>query len=324
MAQTTRIQKALSDAGIVSRRKAEQLVAEGKVTVNGRPAKVGHPINIKNDVVAIDGVRVDFPRKKENIYIMVNKPRGYVTTTNDELGRRDVTQLVSNIKERLYPVGRLDKNTEGLLLMTNDGAFANLIMHPRNHISKTYRVTVHPDISDEQAVQLATGVNIGEGETTMPAIVHVLEKQAGRVVLQMTISEGKNRQIRRMCEAVGLEVGRLKRISVGPLKLGMIQPGKYRELKKSEVIALRNASKPAGKQEAVPSDEKRKSAGSFGKGVRKGTRRKDGFVGQRSKDDDFTNSRKQGATGRSPRTSSPRPTSSRSSGTRSSYSAPKK
>ncbi|MEG1687663.1 MAG: pseudouridine synthase, partial [Angelakisella sp.] len=217
--------------------------------------------------VVIDGKRVEFPRKKENIYIMLNKPRGYVTTTSDELGRRCVTELVSGIDARVYPVGRLDKNTEGLLLMTNDGEFANLMMHPRNHVTKTYRLTVRPDINDDQLVKLSTGVQIGESQTTLPASVLVMEKEPGRVVLQISITEGKNRQIRRMCEAVGLEVARLKRISVGPLKLGMLQPGQWRELQKSEVLALRNAGTLADEVVNEPGQGRDHRAGRFGKNL---------------------------------------------------------
>lgn len=242
---------------------------------------MGQPVNIAKDLIAIDGKRVEIARKKQNIYIMLNKPRGYVTTTSDELGRRCVTELVADVKERVYPVGRLDRDTEGLLLLTNDGQFANLIMHPGNHVSKTYRLTVRPDITDEQAARLAAGVDIGEGVTTMPSQVHIIEKQPGRVVLQITINEGKNRQIRRMCEAVGLEVARLKRVSEGPQKLGMLQPGEWRELKKSEVIALRNAGKPSDQQEPIPSDGKKEKVGSFGVAGRRGAaRRKDAFVGK--------------------------------------------
>ena len=172
---------------------------------------------------------------------MLHKPRGFVTTTSDELGRRCVTDLVRDAPARVYPVGRLDRNSEGLLLLTNDCAFANLVMHPSNHISKTYRVTVRPDVSDEQAAKMSAGVML-DGRMTLPATVLVLEKQDGRVVLQITIQEGRNRQVRRMCEAVGLEVARLKRTSVGPLKLGMLQPGQWRELRPAEVAALRNAA----------------------------------------------------------------------------------
>ena len=171
---------------------------------------------------------------------MLNKPRGYVTTVSDELDRKCVMDLLEGLDERVYPIGRLDRNSEGLLLFTNDGEFANNIMHPSRHISKTYRVTVRPDISDEQLVRLAEGVEI-DGKKTLPANVVVKDKQAGRVVLLITIKEGRNRQIRKMCEAVGLEVARLRRISIGPLKLGMLKPGTFRELTPDELRAIRNA-----------------------------------------------------------------------------------
>ena len=236
-----RIQKVLSENGVMSRRKAEEAIAQGRVTVNGHPAQPGNPVDPARAVIAIDGVRVQLRKKKQNVYIMLHKPRGFVTTTSDELGRRCVTDLVKDAPAHVYPVGRLDRNSEGLLLLTNDGAFANLVMHPSNHISKTYRVTVRPDVSDEQAAKMSAGVML-DGRMTLPATVLVLEKQGGRVVLQITIQEGRNRQVRRMCEAVGLEVARLKRTSVGPLKLGMLQPGQWRELRPGEVAALRNAA----------------------------------------------------------------------------------
>ena len=243
MPKPIRIQKLLSDSGILSRRKTEEYIRAGRLTVNGRPAEPGHP-TLPTDVIAIDGQRVRLEKKKENLYIMLNKPRGYVTTTSDELGRRCVTQLVEELETRVYPVGRLDRDSEGLLLLTNDGQFANLIMHPSHHIGKTYRVTVRPGITEDQCVALAAGVDIGkdgEKEITAPATVLVLEKYPDRAVVQITIAQGKNRQVRRMCEAVGLTVARLKRTAIGPLRLGMLQPGEWRELKKSELIALRNA-----------------------------------------------------------------------------------
>jgi 23S rRNA pseudouridine2605 synthase len=171
---------------------------------------------------------------------MMNKPRGYVTTVSDELDRRCVMDLLEDVEERVYPIGRLDRNSEGLLLFTNDGEFANSIMHPSRHIAKTYRVTVRPDISDDQLVQLSSGIEI-DGRKTMPANVVVKEKQQGRVVMLITIHEGRNRQIRKMCEAVGLEVARLRRVSIGPLRLGMLKPGAWRELTADELRALRTA-----------------------------------------------------------------------------------
>ncbi len=235
-----RIQKILSENGFCSRRKAEEFISKGRVKVNGRPVKLGDKANPRKDIISVDNEKVFINKKKQNIYIMLNKPRGYVTTMEDELGRKCVTELLTGVNERVYPVGRLDKNTEGLLIFTNDGTFANNIMHPSKHITKTYRVTVRPDINDEQLVHLAEGVEI-DGKKTLPANVIVLDKAPGRVVLQITIKEGRNRQVRKMCEAVGLEVARLKRTSVGPIKLGMLKPGSYRNLSAEELRAIRNA-----------------------------------------------------------------------------------
>lgn len=242
MEKGTRIQKVLSEQGIASRRKAEEWIEQGKIKVNGRPALLGQKINPNRDVVTIDGERVYFQKSSQKYYIMLHKPRGYVTTMSDELGRKCVAELVEDIPERVYPIGRLDKDSEGMLLFTNDGEFANLIMHPSHHVSKTYRVTVRPDVSDAQVVQLSTGVVI-DGKKTSPAHVTVLEKEPGRVVMQVVIYEGRNRQVRKMCEAVGLEVARLKRTAIGPLKLGMLAPGKWRELRPGEIGMLRNAIK---------------------------------------------------------------------------------
>ena len=222
-----RIQKIMSDSGVCSRRKAEEYISEGRVKVNGRPCKLGDKALAGKDIITLDGEKIYVAKKRQLYYIMLHKPRGYVTTMSDELDRKCVTELLTKVPERVYPIGRLDKNSEGLLLFTNDGNFANDIMHPSRHVAKTYRVTVRPDINDEQLIKLASVV--------------VLDKQPGRVVLQMTIHEGRNRQIRKMCEAVGLEVARLKRTAIGPIKLGMLKPGEYRELKPDELRALRNA-----------------------------------------------------------------------------------
>lgn len=237
--EKVRLQKIIADSGICSRRKAEELIAQGRVKINGRPCKVGDKADPIKDIVSIDGERVVFERKKTYRYIMLNKPRGYVTTMSDELDRKCVTELLDGVDARVYPIGRLDKNSEGLLLFTNDGNFGNEIMHPSKHVTKTYRVTVRPDVDDEVLVKLSEGVVI-DGRKTLPCTVLVLDKQPGRTVLQMTISEGRNRQIRKMCEAVGLEVARLKRTAVGPIKLGMLKPGTWRDLKPEELRALRN------------------------------------------------------------------------------------
>ena len=234
-----RIQKAIADAGYCSRRKAEEFIEKGRVSVNGHPAQIGMKVGIK-DLIAIDKVPLERSRRKDHLYIMMNKPRGYISTMSDEQGRRCVADLLTGVPQRVFPIGRLDVNSEGLLLFTSDGDFANDLMHPSRHVTKTYRVTVRPDVSDEQAVQLAEGVVI-DGRKTSPAEIRVLTKEAGRVVMEVIIREGRNRQVRKMCEAVGLEVARLKRIAEGPIRLGMLKPGTIRELKKEELKAIRTA-----------------------------------------------------------------------------------
>lgn len=234
-----RLQKIIADCGYCSRRKAEEFIQKGKVKVNGHLAKLGDKATVK-DEITVCGERLNRPRRKNHVYLMLNKPRGYVTTVSDELDRKCVMDLLEGVGERVYPIGRLDKNSEGLLLFTNDGKFANSVMHPSKHISKTYRVTVRPDINDDQLITLSSGMEI-DGYKTQPATVNVLSKEQGRVVLLITIKEGRNRQIRKMCEGVGLEVARLRRVSVGPIKLGMLKPGAYRNLTAEELRALRNA-----------------------------------------------------------------------------------
>lgn len=234
-----RLQKLIAESGLCSRRKAEELIEKKKVKVNGHVASIGDGATY-NDVITVDGERIYIAKKREKLYIMLNKPRGYVTTMSDELDRKCVTELLEGVNTRVYPIGRLDRNSEGLLLFTNDGKFANDIMHPSKHISKTYRVTVRPAVTEEQLVQLTNGVVI-DGRKTLPANVSVLTEENGRVVLQIVIREGRNRQIRKMCEAVGLEVARLRRTAIGPVKLGMLKPGTYRELTSEELRELRNA-----------------------------------------------------------------------------------
>lgn len=252
-----RIQKIISESGYCSRRKAEELIAAGRVKVNGRPCKLGDKADISQDLISIDGENIYTPTKRELVYYMLNKPRGYVTTTADELERRCVMDLMKDVPERVFPIGRLDRNSEGLLLLTNDGDFANKIMHPSGHVAKTYRVTVRPDITEEQLTQLTGGVVI-DGVKTLPASAQVLTKEEGRVVLQLTIREGRNRQIRKMCEAVGLEVARLRRISIGPVKLGMLKPGEFREMTPQELTALKNSVKKGESKNASDNKKRRR------------------------------------------------------------------
>ncbi len=236
---TMRIQKALSDCGFTSRRKAEELVKQGRIKINGRAATIGASVNPNRDVITVDGERVVTNQKKKNIYIALNKPRGYVTSLSDELGRKTVDELVADLGTRVYPIGRLDRNSEGLLLMTNDGEFANQMMHPKYKVAKNYRVTVKNAVNDDQVTKMASGVVI-DGRKTEPCEIVVLEKTPERSVMQIVLREGRNRQIRKMCESVGLTVSRLKRIGIGAVKLGVLQPGEYRHLTARELELLKS------------------------------------------------------------------------------------
>ena len=236
MAQLERVQKLLAQAGISSRRRAEQLIREGRVTVNGRPVKLGDSARSGKDIIAVDGERIG-PGPEKKLYLALHKPRGFVTTMEDERGRKCVAELVKDGPGRVDPVGRLDKDSEGLLLMTNDGGFANAVAHPSTHVAKTYRVTLRPGISEEQRIKLSTGIEL-DGRRTAPAKARVLEQQPGRAVVEIVLYEGRNREIRRMCEFLGLEVARLKRTAVGPVRLSLLPQGKYRELTKEEVSGL--------------------------------------------------------------------------------------
>lgn len=240
MAQNlVRLQKFMADNGVASRRKSEELIAAGKVKVNGVVASIGDKVDPKTDKITVSGKRIAVDN--ELVYIMLHKPRGFITTMSDERDRNCVAQLVSDVGKRVYPIGRLDRESEGLLLLTNDGELANAITHPKKHVPKTYRVTVRPSITESQITALSTGIEI-DGRVTMPSEVHILERQEGRVVLSITIYEGRNRQIRKMCEALSLEVARLKRISEGPIKLGTLAQGKYRYLTDDEVRKLKIAA----------------------------------------------------------------------------------
>ena len=236
-----RIQKILSEQGYCSRREAERLIEAGRVTLNGRAAALGDKADARRDVLAVDGRRVTLQKNVRKVWYMLHKPRGYVTTLKDAHAAKTVAELMPSEAGRLFPVGRLDKDSEGLLLMTNDGDLANLITHPSGGVSKLYRVAVRPAPREEQLTALATGVSIGEGETATPASVRVVDASADKSSLEIALNEGKNREIRRMCEAVGLEVIRLKRLSIGPIRLGGLKCGECRELSKEELRALRGA-----------------------------------------------------------------------------------
>ena len=233
---TQRLQKILSGRGICSRRKAEEYINDGRVCVNRSVAKLGDSADPELDEITLDGRPL--PSANEYVYIMLNKPRGFVTTLSDEKGRKNAAQLVADCGTRVYPVGRLDMDSEGLLLFTNDGDFANLLMHPKHEVNKTYHVVV-TDYSPENLEKLAQPVTL-DGYTIRKPDVKLLKMLAERkALLSVTIHEGRNRQVRRMCDLAGMHVTRLIRISEGALQLGNLQLGKWRHLTAAEVEQLK-------------------------------------------------------------------------------------
>lgn len=231
-----RLQKILAACGIASRRQAEIIIAEGRVTCNGNVCCVGDAADPDVDVILFDGKPL--PSDKDKIYIMLHKPKGIVTTLSDEKGRKDAGQLVADCGRRVYPVGRLDMDSEGLLLFTNDGAFANRLMHPKHEINKLYLVTVE-NFSKEGLQRLERPIRLDGYLISRPEIC-LQSAEDGRAVLLITIHEGRNRQVRRMCAAAGMRVKRLIRIAEGNLSLGDLPAGKWRYLTQEEVAALNN------------------------------------------------------------------------------------
>ena len=229
-----RLQKLLSAAGVCSRRAAEDYLTAGRVTVNGRTARLGQKADPDRDRILVDG-RPLAPRA-EPVYLLLNKPRGYVTTLSDEKGRRTVAELVADCGQRVYPVGRLDLDSEGLLLLTNDGDWAQRLLHPKHEVEKTYHVSVSGPVAG--AAERLAAVTDLEGEPIRPARVEVLRQTAGTAVLAVTIHEGKNRQIRRMCAQCGLTVKRLRRVREGTVELGTLPPGKWRYLTEKELKSI--------------------------------------------------------------------------------------
>ena len=232
-----RLQKLLSAAGVCSRRAAETYLTAGRVTVNGETAQLGQRADPDRDEILVDG-RPLAPRG-EPVYILLNKPRGYVTTLADERGRKTVAELVADCGQRVYPVGRLDLDSEGLLLLTNDGEWAQHLLHPRHEVEKTYHVSVFGPVAGA-AARLAAVTDL-EGEPIRPARVEVLRQTARTALLAVTIHEGKNRQVRRMCAQCGLTVKRLRRVREGELELGDLPAGRWRQLTSDEVKALGTA-----------------------------------------------------------------------------------
>jgi 23S rRNA pseudouridine2605 synthase len=232
----TRVQKIIADSGYCSRRKAEIYVKAGQVRVNGRPVKIGDKADPLKDAITVNGEKLTLGNKPR--YIKLYKPRGYICSLFDPRGKKPVVELLGGVRERVYPAGRLDVNSEGLIFLTNDGFFSQHITHPKNKIKKTYRVTVSGEVTEETAAFLAAGVELGGDGKTRPCDVGIIVSGAERSVLRITVSEGKNRQIRRMCDAAGLPVSRLKRVSVGGVRLGMLKPGEYADLTADELKLL--------------------------------------------------------------------------------------
>jgi 23S rRNA pseudouridine2605 synthase len=233
-----RLQKILSAHGVASRRESERLIISGHVTVNGQTAAVGQSADDVSDIIAIDGV----PLRKadEKVYIMLNKPRDYVTTLRDEKGRKNVSDLVAGCGMRVYPIGRLDLDSEGLLLMTNDGELTHLLSHPSNEKEKTYLVRVTGDI--DGAIKPMSEPMIIDGYTIRPAGIKLLKKEQEAAVLSITIHEGRNRQIRKMCALANLKVLALQRVAEGGIQLGRLKTGTWRYLSESEIRLLKRAT----------------------------------------------------------------------------------
>ena len=231
---TERLQKIIASRGVASRRKAEEMILAGRVSCNGRVCRLGESADPEIDEILLDGRPL--PSGSGHIYIMLNKPRGFVTTLSDEKGRKNAAQLVADCGTRVYPIGRLDMDSEGLLLFTNDGEFANLMMHPRHEVDKVYRVWV-TDFTPEKLEALAEPIELDGYRIKKPKIRPV-RLEANRAILDVTIHEGRNRQVRRMCQAAGLEVARLKRIAEGGLRIGELKPGQWRELAPQEIEKL--------------------------------------------------------------------------------------
>lgn len=236
-----KLQKYFSDCGILSRRAAEEEIKQGKVTVNGERAFLGMRIFPDVDVVIYNGARV-IAQSEEKLYILLNKPRGIVTTLSDEKGRPTVLSLISGLGARVYPVGRLDIDSDGLLLLTNDGALTNKLTHPRHKIPKIYNVTVKGEVT-EGALTLLSSPLVIDGYKIQPVEVEIIKKEPSQTILKMTLYEGRNRQIRKMCALADLKITRLTRVALGNIALGSLEVGKWRFLTQSETDYLLRESK---------------------------------------------------------------------------------
>ena len=231
-----KVQKILSETGVASRRKAEELIREGRVTVNGRTAQIGDRADPSRDHIKVDDRRISLPPSK--IYILVHKPKSVVTTLDDPEGRKTVLDLLPTGSRRLFPVGRLDYDAEGLLLLTDDGDLAHRLSHPSFHIPRTYRVKVQGKPSPAEILRLSRGVHLEDGRTA-PCSIDPLKETEENSWLEMILYEGRNRQVKRMWEKIGYPVLKLKRVGFAGLSLGRLQPGQYRTLRPAEVHRLK-------------------------------------------------------------------------------------
>jgi len=233
---TERLQKVMSEFGVASRRKCEEMIASGKVKVNGQLIiEQGYKVDKEKDAIEVDGRIIKNSEKK--LYILLNKPVGYITSVKDQFGRPTVLDLLKGLSVRIFPIGRLDYDTEGIILLTNDGELTYRITHPKHNIDKTYRALVRGKVNEKDALTFKRGIEI-EDYVTAPARMEILRYSKGNSIIDITIHEGKNRQVRKMCSAIEHEVIKLKRIRIGKIGLGALKPGEWRELSESEIKYL--------------------------------------------------------------------------------------
>ncbi len=236
-----RLQKYLAEAGVASRRKCEEFISQGRVEVNGKIVTVpGTKIEGK-ELIKVDGKEIRQEQKK--VYILLNKPVGYISTAKDQFSRRTVLDLVETVKERIYPVGRLDYDTSGLMFLTNDGGLANRLTHPKHEMTKAYRVMISGSLKEEEIKGLENGIEI-EGYKTAPAKVSIVDTSKKDSIIEIIIHEGRNRQVRKMFEVMGHVVLRLKRVAIGPVKIEGLEEGNWRYLSKKEIESLKRIARP--------------------------------------------------------------------------------
>jgi len=234
-----RLQKVLAQMGVASRRASEKLILDGRVTVNGQVVtKLGTKVDVATDTIKVDGKLIR--HKEPYVYYILHKPRGYISSVKDDRGRKSIMELIPEVKERVFPVGRLDYDSEGLIILTNDGQLANRLLHPRYEVWKYYLVEVKGQFSQLALEKMRSGIELEDGITS-EAYVELLASDSKRTLLKVGIHEGRNRQVRRMCEALGYPVTRLIRTQIGPIKLGKLPCGAYRQLTPAEVGKLKQA-----------------------------------------------------------------------------------